>query len=104
MASPVPHLLVMTVVLVLQGAIFGAQLAEESFPEFEQPDSGGGFFGGALDILGAIISAIWGVVTFVFNLVTFNVPGAPWFIRVPVATYFGGTIVWTIASLVRGGS
>lgn len=100
MASPVPHLLVMTVVLVFQGVLFGSEIAEESFPEFEEPSSGGFF--GALEALLAVVQAVWGVVVFVFNLVTFNVPGAPWFIRVPIATYFGGTIVWSLASLIRG--
>lgn len=104
MASPIPHLLVMVVVLVFQAVLFGAEYAEASFPEFDEPDTGGGFFGGALDILGAIINTIWGVVVFVFNLVTFNVPDAPFWIRAPIATYFGGTIIWSIASLVRGGS
>jgi len=87
----------MVTVLVFQAVLFGAEYAEAAFPEFEQPE-------GVLDIIQQVLSAIWGVVEFVFSLVTFNVPGAPFWIRVPIATYFGGTIVWSVASLVRGGS
>lgn len=99
-ASPVKVLVVAVIVLAFEAMLFGAQLAEQSFPEFEQPDSGGFF--GVIEGLLAVVDVIWGVVVFIFNLITFNVGGAPWWIRLPVGTVFGGSIVWSIATLIRG--
>ena len=97
LASPVPVLVALTVVLVFEGLLFGATLVESSFPEFEQPD-------GILDALIGIVQAIWGVVVFIFNLITFNIPGAPFWVRVPVGIAIGGSLMWSIATLIRGGA
>lgn len=99
-SSPMVVLSVIVLTLVFEGLLFGEELAEASFPSFEQPE-GGGFFD-VLDAVLAIVQAIWGTVVFVFNLVSFNVPGAPWFVRAPIGFILGGGLVWSIATLVRG--
>lgn len=92
---------VVILTLTFEGLLFGEALAQQSFPTFTEPSSGGFF--GVLDALLAIVQAVWGAVLFFFNLVTFNVPGAPWWIRLPVGGLLGGGLVWSVATLVRGG-
>lgn len=99
-SSPVAILSIITLVLVFEGLLFGQQIAAYSFPSFEEPQSEGFF--AVLDSLLAIVKTIWGTVVFVFNLLTFNIPGAPWFIRIPVAGIMGGGLIWAITELVRG--
>jgi len=60
----------------------------------------GGF--GGLDILGDIIEAIIGVVLLIFNALTFNVDGAPFWVQVPVAIIIIGSLSWSAATLIRG--
>lgn len=98
--SPIPHVIVMVGALVFQGVFYGEEIAEESFPEYEQPNTEG--FWGAVEALTAVVNTVWGAVVFLFNLITFNIPGSPWWSRVVVSTYFGGTIFWSIATLIRG--
>lgn len=100
--SPVGVLMTVIVTLTFTGLAFGEEIAQDSFPEFEEPEGGG--FWGVLDALTAIVQAIWGAVVFFFNLITFNIPGAPWWIRVPVGTALTGSLGWSLASLIRGGS
>lgn len=95
-ANPVPVLAVIIIVLVFEAMIGGEELVQESFPDFDE-----GSFGG-IDILGDIITGIFGTVAYIFNLITFNVGGAPWFIRVPVGTVLGGALIWSITTLIRG--
>jgi hypothetical protein len=94
-------LAIILVTLTFEGLLFGAEIAEQSFPSFDEPTSTGFF--GVLDALLAIVKAIWGAVVFFFNLLTFNLPGAPWYVRLPVGGLMFGGLVWSIASLVRGG-
>ena len=100
MVNPVPIIAVIMITLTFEGLLFGSELAERSFPSFDQPISGG--FWGVLDAIIAVVQVIWGVVVFIFNLVTINVPGAPWWIRLPVAGVLGGGLIWAISELIRG--
>lgn len=99
--SPVPVLAVIILTISFQALLFGDELAERSFPSFEEPEETGGFFG-AFDVIAAILKTIWGVVVFFTNLLTFNVPGAPTFIRVIVGSIMGGGLIWSIATLIKG--
>lgn len=99
-SSPIAVLSIITLVLVFEGLLFGEEVAAYSFPTFEEPQSGGFF--GVLEALLAIVQAIWGTVVFLFNLLTFNIPGAPWYVRVPVGGMMFGALVWSIAELIRG--
>lgn len=101
LANPVPILAIITIVLTFEGLLFGEELAQYSFPEFNEPESGGFF--GILDALLAIVQAVWGAVVFFLNLLTFNVPGAPWYVRLPIGAILSGGLIWSIAVLIRGG-
>lgn len=98
--SPLVILAIIALTLVFEGLLFGSEIEDFQLPQFEEPKSGGFF--AVLDALLSIVQVIWGVVLFFFNLVTFNVPGAPWYIRVPVGTMLTGGLVWSIATLIRG--
>lgn len=94
-------LAVILLTLTFEGLLFGEQIAERSFDGFSEPRSGGLL--GGLDAILAVVQGVWGVVVFFANLITFNVPGAPWYVRLPVAGILGGGLVWSIAVLFRGG-
>lgn len=94
-------LVVIILTLTFEGLLFGEELAERSFPSFEEPSSSGFF--AVLEALLSIVKVIWGTVVFLFNLITFNVPGAPWWVRLPAAGVLGGGLIWSIAILIRGG-
>lgn len=94
-------LAIVLITLTFEGLLFGSEIAERGLPSFERPNTGGFF--GALDALLAIVSGVWGAILFFLNLVTFNVPGAPWWIRLPVGGLLGGGLIWSIAVLFRGG-
>lgn len=111
--SPLPVLIIVVGVLVFQALLFGGELAEKSFPTIkneegttEDCDSVFGDFGcGVRNVLQSIwnfFRVIGGVIAFFFNLVTFNVPGAPWFVRLVVGSFIGSALVWSVAGLFRG--
>lgn len=94
--DPTAFLFVIVVFLVFEGVAFGDQIAEESFANYEPDDFGG------WDILGDIVSFIVGAATFLFNLLTFNIGDAPWWIRVPVSFVINGGLFWSVLTLIRG--
>ena len=98
---PIKILAVIIMTLTFEGLLFGEQIAERSFPTLDEPTTTG--FWGALDALIAVVRAIWGAVVFFFNLLTFNVPGAPWWIRLPVGSVLGGGLLYSVTVIVRGG-
>jgi hypothetical protein len=108
--NPLPIIAIITATLVFQALIFGEEYAEQSFPNYEEftsacDDGDDGFFSGIYCIfqqVGYFFRVIVGVVLFLFNLISFNVPGAPWFIRVIVSGILGGGIFWATATLFRG--
>lgn len=58
--------------------------------------------GGVLDIIKEVIDAVWGFVEKLLGALTFNVDGAPIWVRTPVATMIIGSLSWSIVSLIRG--
>lgn len=108
--SPLPILAVIVCTLVFEGLVFGDTLAEKSFPEFEEveetcAEGGDGFFAGIECFVAKVVfflRVIGGVVAFFFNLITFNVPGAPWFIRAVIGTFMTAGIGWSVATFFRG--
>lgn len=98
--SPVAVLAIILLVIGGEALLFGGDIAARSFPTFEEPTQSGLL--GAIEGIVQIVSVIWGVVVFFFNLITFNVPDAPFFIRVPVGGILGSALIWSIASLIRG--
>ena len=99
-ASPMPILAIVILVLVFEGLLFGEEIAEQALPTFNQPQSGG--FWGALDALISVVQAVWGSVLFFLSLLTFNVPGAPWFVRVPIGALLGGGLIYSVVTIIRG--
>lgn len=112
--GPVGVLLVVVATLGFEGLLFGSQIADQSFPQLlpmafsSCTGSGlgliGCWIGSALAFVANVFLTIFGAAVFLFNLISFNVPGAPWFVRALVGTGIGGALIWSIASLFRGGS
>lgn len=88
-------------VLIGEALIFGEELAQRSFPSFEEPTSTTAF-GGFIEGVVGTVQLIWGGVVFFFNLITFNIPDAPWSIRLALSSILGGSLIWSIATLIRG--
>lgn len=99
--SPVPVLLIVTIVTVFQAVAVGDTYVDESFkPPVDEGDSFGG-----IDIIGDIIDAIVGVMVLVGNFMTFGAfteAGPPFWVAVPVAVAQTGSIAWSVATLLRG--
>ena len=98
--SPIPVFVPVLALLAFMGLLFGEEIGEEGFPSYERPDSGGLL--GVVEAVGGVLQMIWDVIVFFFNLVTVNIPGTPWFIRLIVGSIIGGTLTWSIATLIRG--
>jgi hypothetical protein len=103
--NPIPLLVILGLYLAFYGLMApdtnacgttsGANCGLADAPAVNQPD-------GIIDIVLGVINAVWGVVTFLYNAISFNIPGAPAWARVPIAVGFIGTLTWAIAGLVRG--
>lgn len=106
-ASPIPVLLIIVGTLVFQGMLFGSELAEKSFPTLEKPEAGDceGLIDGFVCGVNYVVDffrVLFGVIAFFFNLITFNVPGAPWFVRAFLGAAMGCAILWSVVTLFRG--
>jgi len=99
---PQKILVIVLFTLTLEGLMFGQEIAEKSFPTFEEPSSTGFF--AALEVGLAVIKAIWGGILFFLNLITFGLPDVPWWVRVPVGGSMSGATIWAIIQLIRGTS
>lgn len=113
-SSPLVVLAIVSLTLTFEAMIAGSEIAAASFPEFEALDDGtcdegvqceDGFFAGLKRIgnyIGNFFQIIWGVLVFFTKLMTFDVGGTPWPIRVPLSTLLIGSTVWSLATLFRG--
>lgn len=114
---PIAILVVISLTLGFEGLIFGQDFLASSFPPLLTVNPGscgpvnnivdatfwiGCQIGQIVLFVGNVFLVIGGVVLFLFNLVSFNVPGAPLFVRFVVGTAIGGTLIWSIAALFRG--
>lgn len=107
-ASPTIVLAICIPTLVFQAMFVGAVQGEPEFPAFSTSSAvcnGSSFvdaiscpFYWIVDLFRVIVAGA----AYFFGLLTFNVPGAPWFIRVVVSSLIGGPTVWAIVTLVRG--
>lgn len=102
-----PLLFVIIGSLVFEGLVYGAEIAEETFAEFAEPEDRdcSGFLDGVACVFGFVIDvfqAIFAAVVFLFRLITFDVPDAPWWIRVPIATVLGGGLILVVVQIFRG--
>lgn len=99
--SPVPVLLIVTIVSVFQAVAVGEVYAAESF---DSPVTGDEDWG-VLEIVGQILDVIIGTVVLVANFLSFGAfidEGPPFWISVPVAIAQTGSIAWSIVTLIRG--
>lgn len=107
--APIALLFILAVTFTFQAAFLGEDFNEISF-DIENPrnqtEEGGfleSFTPDVLNTLAAIIGTIWGFVKTFFNFLTFNVTGAPTWIRFIVGMTISGSLAWSIAALLRGG-
>lgn len=122
-ASPITVMVIIAATLAFTAIIFGDTMAANSFPALGNTDFSdchartGGFLGfitgDSLGYIGCIIGkmfnfvmnifkVIFGTIVFIVNLISFNIPGAPWYVRAVIGTGFGGTLLWSMATLMRG--
>lgn len=92
---------VLIVVLTFEGLLFGAEIAERTFPTISAPE-GGGFWSSLSGVVAVVQGAI-ALVVFMFNLITFGIPGVPDFIRVMIGGIQGVALVYSAFVLFRGG-
>ena len=109
--NPIPPLLIATVGLIFMSALLGSALADESFPTLSttNADCGGGGLdkiaceiGNGFNYVVNFFKLIFGAIAFFINAVTFNVPGAPWYARIPISIILGGSIFVSILGFIRG--
>lgn len=94
--NPLPFVAVALISIILTAAVAGEEITEEAFEDFTEDEFGG------IDILGDIIDGLIGFAQFIFSFLTFDIPGAPAVIRVPISTIVIGGLGWSVAGLVRG--
>jgi hypothetical protein len=93
--------LIPTFILAIGTMIFIALLAGGEIQGQETPQAGSPPEG-IWDTVGQLLVKIWGTVIFMFSVLSFNVPGAPWYVRVLISTIIVSPILWAVASLIRG--
>lgn len=106
--APIALLFIIAVSFAFQMAFLGDEINEIEFeidnPQNQTEDEG--FFSDwtpdSLDALAAIIGTIWGFVKTFFNFLTFNVPGAPTWVRFIVGMTINGSLAWSLVALLRG--
>jgi hypothetical protein len=124
--NPMAILVVVTLTLTFEGLLFGADVQSLPFPEITanpascQAPSGGIYnvpvignivsgsdvlacwVGQTFLLLGQVVLMLLAVIAWFLSLATFNVPGAPLFVRFLMGTLIGGGMLWSVVSLFRG--
>lgn len=63
----------------------------------------GCFVGNFFLIIANFFAFLYGTVVLIWSLISFNIPGAPGWVRVMLGTMIGGTVLWVVATgLFRG--
>lgn len=81
--------------LVLQGAMFGDEIWDESFDRPSQASSGS-----AWDSISNIGSSIWGFLTFVWKMLSFDIPEIPWMVRIMILVPVWAGLLYLLAPLL----
>lgn len=123
--NPMPVLAIIVLTLAFEGLVYGAGIAQSSFPESTQVSFGGCSFepgggipflsdvgeavgyigcllGNAFNLVVNVFKVILGTVIFLYNLISFNIPGAPGFVRLIMGSLLGGGILLTVVAIFRG--
>ncbi len=97
--SPIPVLAIIAVYGIIYFALtdLEAEGTEnlDTAADIDQP-------GGILDIIKEVLDSVWGFVQKLVGALTFNVPGAPIYIRTPIAIMIISSLTWSIVTLIRG--
>lgn len=119
MANPTPALAVIVMVLAFEGLLFGQDVVASSFPQFNDVDFADCFSTGfvssgfGLGYISCVVVQVfnivinffkfmYGTVVFFVKLLSFDIGGAPTWIRFLVGSFFTASILWAIAGLARG--
>ena len=101
-ASPVPVLMIVglyvaffMLIVGTAGDTYGMGAVPEDLPS-EDDDFGG------WDIIGDIVRAVFGFIKLLFGALTFNVEGAPLWVRIPISTGIITSLLWSAMTLIRG--
>lgn len=121
-SAPIVILITATLSIVFTSALYGTELAERS-QVFQSltispcvNDQSGNFFSDIthavgwigcnllafLETIANLFILLGNVIAFFFNALTFNIPGAPTYVRLVVSVIAIGGVGWAIASLFRG--
>lgn len=114
MDAGITALVVVGLTMTLVGLMFGVNIAESSYPDFRAVNFGA-CSGNALDLIGCwlanvgalvynFFAFIIGTVAFMFNIMTFNIPGAPAWVRAMMTLLLGGPLLWLIGTKLFRGS
>lgn len=107
-ASPIIVLAIVLMGQVFMAALFGEEYASDSFGDLgtlEGECNGDGFFAGIMCAVEKVVQffqIIGAVISFFFKVAFFIIPGAPWYIQVPISTIVLASILWSVATLFRG--
>jgi hypothetical protein len=71
-------------------------------PDFSEPEEDRNWLERTFGGVGELLTGLWTGITFFFQFLTFNVPGAPLWVRLPVSTLIIGSLTWSILSMIRG--
>lgn len=93
--------------LAFEGLLFGSEIAADTFGDIVSPEEQdcSGFLDGVACVFTFIFDVfetIFAGIVFLFRLITFDVPGAPWWVKVPVAGLLGGGIILVVIQVFRG--
>lgn len=100
--SPVPVLIIIGVYVAFYAVMAGTAEAEvntygvDQDPGIEAPS------GGVFSAIADVFSAISTVFDFLIGALTFNVDGAPFWVRIPVGAGIIGSLAWSVVTLIRG--
>ena len=117
--NPLPVLSVIAMVLAFEGLLFGQDIVASSFPAFNDVDFQDCFSTGFIasgfglgyiscvvvqvfNIIVNFFKFLYGTVVFFVKLLSFDIGGAPTWIRYVLGSITTGTILWSIAGLARG--
>lgn len=108
--APFAILLLIGVVFAFELMFLGAQ--ETPGPNQEAYDPGASKFDdinnssdetfGFVSTVAGLVDAIIDFIKTMFDLLTFNIPGAPTVVRFPITVGIVGGLAWSIATLFRG--
>lgn len=114
--APISLLLIAVAAIVFQSLIYLEEYSQDSFiPSLETPDCSvygpgiaegieriGCYIGAFFLTIANFILMIGSVAVFLGNAISFNIPGAPWYVRAMMTVFFAGSVGWALVAMFRG--